>query len=274
MTVRHDDSVPVRSVEVSLDVPGTPEQVWEAIATGPGFTAWFCPATIEGREGGAARFELAPGMETSGTVTAWEPPRRFVATDEGWMPGAPSLATEILVEARSGGTCRVRIVSSLFTSSAEWDDQLESFESGWPSFLRLLLLYLERFAGQPCTPVRAMGVTEGPEADAWNRLLAGLGLAGAAPGERRSTTSTGAPPLAGTVDCVAEREVMLHLEEPAPGYAIFNGCTHGGQVLLSVGLHLFGEGAAAARERDEPRWRAWIESQFPMPSPVEGVSAG
>ena len=66
MTVRHDDSVPVRSVESSIEVPGTPEQVWEAIATGPGFTAWFCPARIEEHEGGVAAFEVAPGWEGAG----------------------------------------------------------------------------------------------------------------------------------------------------------------------------------------------------------------
>ena len=27
-----------RSIDIQLEVPGTPEQVWEAIATGPGLT--------------------------------------------------------------------------------------------------------------------------------------------------------------------------------------------------------------------------------------------
>ena len=273
MTVRRDDSVPVRSVEVSIDVPGTPEQVWEAIATGPGFTAWFCPARIEGREGGVAAFEVAPGMESAGTVTAWEPPRRFVASDELWIPGAPRLATEILVEARSGGTCRVRIVSSLFTSSDDWDDQLESLEQGWPAFLRLLRLYMEGFAGQPCTPVRALGLSAAPEEEAWNRMLGALGLAGAAAGERFTTRGTGAPALGGVVERVDEREVSLRLDEPAPGYGILTACSHGGQVMLSLGLHLFGEGAEAARERDEPLWRGWMEARFPTAEAVEAAPA-
>ena len=32
-----------RSVQVEVEVPGTPEQVWQAIATGPGVGAWFVP---------------------------------------------------------------------------------------------------------------------------------------------------------------------------------------------------------------------------------------
>ena len=33
-----------RTIELSVDVPGTPEEVWDAIATGPGITSWFIPA--------------------------------------------------------------------------------------------------------------------------------------------------------------------------------------------------------------------------------------
>ena len=48
---------------------------------------------------------------------------------------------------------------------------------------------------------------------------------------------------------------------------------HAGQVLLSFNLYLFGEDAAAVRERDEPLWRAWMEARFPAPSPVEEAPA-
>ena len=43
-----------RSVQVEVEVPGTPEQVWEAIATGPGVGAWFVPTDVDGRVGGFA----------------------------------------------------------------------------------------------------------------------------------------------------------------------------------------------------------------------------
>ena len=42
-----------RSVQVEVEVPGTPEQVWQAIATGPGVSAWFVPAEMDGRVGGS-----------------------------------------------------------------------------------------------------------------------------------------------------------------------------------------------------------------------------
>ncbi|HEX6862130.1 MAG TPA: SRPBCC domain-containing protein, partial [Thermoanaerobaculia bacterium] len=129
-----------RYVELEFEVPGTPEQVWRAVATGPGISSWFVPTEVEEREGGALMFHLGPGMDSPGIVTGWEPPRRFAYEEPDWSPGAPPVATELLVEARSGGTCVVRMVHSLFTSSEEWDDQLEGFESGWPPFFDVLRL--------------------------------------------------------------------------------------------------------------------------------------
>jgi hypothetical protein len=54
------------------------------------------------------------------------------------MADAPALATEILIEARAGGICVVRMVHSLFTDTDAWDDQMESFERGGPQFIEKL----------------------------------------------------------------------------------------------------------------------------------------
>ena len=42
-----------RSVEAEVEVPGTPEEVWQAIATGPGISSWFVPT--ESKSAKAAR---------------------------------------------------------------------------------------------------------------------------------------------------------------------------------------------------------------------------
>ncbi|CAH2400009.1 hypothetical protein [Mesorhizobium ventifaucium] len=47
-----------RWVEMEFITPGTPEQVWRAIATGPGNTAWFTKTTIDAP---------APGIALIGT---------------------------------------------------------------------------------------------------------------------------------------------------------------------------------------------------------------
>jgi uncharacterized protein YndB with AHSA1/START domain len=131
-----------RSIQVEVEVPGNPEEVWQAIATGPGVSSWFVPTEIEEREGGEVVSHFGPGMDARATVTAWEPPHRFAAESRDLGPDAPPLATEWIVEGRSGGTCVVRVVHSLFASGDDWDDQLASIESGWPSFFQNLRLCL------------------------------------------------------------------------------------------------------------------------------------
>ena len=174
-----------RSVEAEVEVPGTPEDVWQAIATGPGITSWFVPATVEEREGGSIVCNFGPGMESLSTITTWEPPHRFVADSRDDMgPDDPTVATEWIVEARSGGTCVVRVVHSWFTSSDDWDDQFEGHTYGWISFFRVLRLYLEHFRGQPGSPFQLMGVAPEPKSEAWEALTSRLGLKGAEVGKR------------------------------------------------------------------------------------------
>src|SRR4051812_44479172 len=40
-----------RSVQIEIEVPGTPEEVWQAIATGPGISSWMVPAEFEEKDG-------------------------------------------------------------------------------------------------------------------------------------------------------------------------------------------------------------------------------
>ncbi len=58
-------------------VEATPEQVWEAIATGPGIDSWFMGRN-EVRPGPGGTVRMAFGEYTpESTITAWEPSHRF-----------------------------------------------------------------------------------------------------------------------------------------------------------------------------------------------------
>ena len=99
--------------ELELTVSATPEQVWDAIASADGISAWMLRTELDPREGGAVKFHMGPDGASEGTVTAFEPTRR-IAYEEDWATlvghaGADvtPLVTEFLVEARSGGTCVV-----------------------------------------------------------------------------------------------------------------------------------------------------------------------
>jgi uncharacterized protein YndB with AHSA1/START domain len=145
-----------RYVEAEAEVPGTPEQVWEAIATGPGISSWFVPTEIEEAAGGTpmksiSHFGADASMDAVSTITAWDPPRRFVAESPGEGPNHPTVATEWTVEARSGGSCVVRVVHSWFASGDDWDNQFEGHTYGWVAFFRILRLYLTYFRGQRCS---------------------------------------------------------------------------------------------------------------------------
>ncbi len=253
-----------RSIEVEVEVPGTPEEVWQAIATGPGVSSWFVPSEIDGREGGEIVSHFAPGMDARATVTAWEPPHRFTAESRDMGPDAPALGTEWIVEARSGGVCVVRVVHSLFASTDDWDNQLTSVESGWPAFFRTLRLYLEHFRGQRCSNLQAMAMAPQPVSTAWETLTSGLGLAGVAPGQRWSAPA-GAPPFAGVVEDAGEsthRFELLRLDEPAPGLALLQATSAGKQVYMAASLYLYGDRGAEAAARDEPLWRSWMMERF------------
>jgi uncharacterized protein YndB with AHSA1/START domain len=255
-----------RSVEVETEVPGTPEEVWQAIATGPGISAWFVPTKLEGREGGEVVLDFGPGMESKAVITTWDAPRRFVAETKGGMgPGSPTVADEWTVEAKSGGTCRVRVVHSWFASTDDWDNQFESVEQGWPAFFRILKVYLAHFRGQPSEVILLMAMSSESKSTVWDRLLGSLGLARLAQGQRVET-APGAPRLAGIVERVVDKEheeLLLRLEEPTSGVAHFLPVVMGGQVCLSVRHYLYGAQARAVAAREAPVWQTWIDGLLP-----------
>jgi len=81
-----------RSVQVEVAVPGTPEEAWQAIATGPGVWSWFVPTEFEGVDGRpvAVTMNFGPCMVPRSAVTAWDPPRMFATQGEGWGGSPPS----------------------------------------------------------------------------------------------------------------------------------------------------------------------------------------
>lgn len=265
------DSSGRRYVQAEVEVPGTPEQVWDAIATGPGISSWFVPTEVESGPDGVPtkvvmHFSPDGSMDAVGQVTSWDPPRRFSAKSPGEGPNAPPIATEWIVEARSGGACAVRVVHSWFAATDDWDKQFEGHEQGWVSFFRILRLYLAHFAGHASSALQVMGFSSGSVAEAWDALVRPLGLAGVAEGQL-VTTPAGAPRMAGIVERVGPpeypTELLIRLNEPAPGIAHMFAMSMGGPACMPVRLYLYGLSAPAAVAREEPVWQAWMNERFP-----------
>jgi hypothetical protein len=258
-----------RSIQVEVEVPGTPEEVWQAIATGPGISSWFAPVEFEERDGKpiAVMVNVGPGMESRSVVTAWDAPRKFASQGEGWLPGAPPIATEWSVEARAGGVCVVRMVQSLFASTDSWDDQLIGTESGIPGAFRILRIYLTHFRGQRSAFMQFMAPVAGTPADAWATLTAALGFNGAGVGQSWAAPA-GVPALGSVVEHVSQNPpgVLLRLEEPGPGTAALFTMDLGQSVMAVFSCYLYGDQAAATVARETPLWQAWIQERFPMPT--------
>lgn len=281
MPVRKDEQGN-RRVEMEVLVPGTPDEVWEAMATGPGNTGWFVPTEVVPGLGGSIRMTFGEGAVAEGEITAWDPPHRCAYVERDWQPGAPAVATEITITARSGDRCVVRMVHSLFSSSDAWDDQLEGFESGWPGFFAVLRLYLGHFKGMQAGSFMVLSAAAGEALPVWRRLCEELGLTAASVGERRELEA-GPDRWSGVVEQVfqdaQQRWVLLRIDAPEPGIALVGtGGTSAdpgemekevGKVAsrthVSVARYHYGNGASERAREGERRWRAWFSETFPAP---------
>ena len=245
-------------IELEVEVEGTAEEVWAAIATGPGISSWYVPHTVEERNGGTATasFGSGPEMQVTGRVAAWDPPRRIVFdggdADEG-------LAFEWLIEEKGGGTCIVRLVNSGFVDGDEWDDYYDAMTEGWGIFLANLQLHCRHFRGQAAMASLPMATWPGPRGDSWQRLTDGLGIASVVTvGDRVDVATTGAPALGGVVVAQTPHRISLLVDTPAAGTAFIAAEGRGDDVEVSIWTYLYGDDGASASTRDDPRWRAWL----------------
>jgi uncharacterized protein YndB with AHSA1/START domain len=254
--------VPLR-LEVTIELPGPPEQVWDAIATANGITAWFTPTQLEERLGGSVTFEMGEDMASTGEVTAWEPNRRLEYSEPNWAPVAglgeqelTPLVTEFLIEATSGGTCSLRVVSSAFGTGADWEREFfEDMGKHWVPFFDNLRLYLTHFPGQQVTPLSVDATVPGPSESAWAVLVAEVG----------SDTVGAAVEVNGVRGTVQRsgggvQQLLLRLDDPVPGFLLF-GAHEMGEGAARVGItgYLFSDAAPTYVERERPGWQAWLD---------------
>jgi uncharacterized protein YndB with AHSA1/START domain len=245
--------------ELELEVPGTPEQVWDAIATGAGISAWMLPTRLDPREGGSVEFEMGPGEASRGTVTGFQPPRR-IAYEEDWATlvghsGADvtPLVTEFLVEARSGGTCVVRVVTSAFGTGADWENEFwEDMEKGWAPMLDNLRVYLVRFPGQHATSMSAGVAFAIPREAAVAAVRGRLGVE--AVGDPFSAVGA-----TGRLERTLDHHFLLQLDGPVPGFLSFSSFPGDEGSGVHVQGYLFSDAAPAWVDQGQRAWQAWLE---------------
>jgi uncharacterized protein YndB with AHSA1/START domain len=240
-----------------MDVDATPEEVWDAIATGPGMDSWFLGHTeIEPRQGGEVRWTLRPGRggETMvSTVTTWNPPSRIVTSGAEIQDGSRH-DFDYTVTEREGGRTNIRYVHSGMLGG-DWEAEYEAMQEGDPMYFFKLAQYLHHFKGRVAVTVDRFGpvVRDPDQVMAAYRRALGLGD-DVAVGNRVSLMPDGVAPIEGEIDCVSQHFIGVLSDEAI--YRFIHGLTG----ATMVGHHFFAEDAN--KRELEGDWQAWLDRSF------------
>jgi len=231
-------------------VPASPDEVWAAIASGPGIDSWFMGRSeVQPGPDGAVRTvfgEYAPELG----VTAWDPARRF-SYRSGEAPDGRFIAYEFLIEGRAGGSTVLRAVTSGFLPGDDWADEFEAMTLGGELYFRTLVEYLTYFAGRFAEPVTAFG----PPGTSWDRdralLCRALGLSDTAkPGDQARVTVAGTGSVGGVVYCANAHVIGVRTQDAL--YRFLRGFA---KPALAA-HHLFAAGADPAQA--QLAWTSWL----------------
>jgi len=166
-----------KTIDLSIEIDATPEQVWEAISQAEGLKRWFpLDAGVTPGEGGSMTWSWGEGCEGTAEISAWEEGSHIQLIERPASETTAPILTDFRIETRSGKTV-LRLVNSGFDPGEEWADYVDTLDSGWRYFLWNLKHYLER---HPATPRRMVWSREKSplsKDEAWRRLLGPGGLA-------------------------------------------------------------------------------------------------
>ena len=234
------------------EVPANPDEVWAAIATGPGIDSWFMGRNeVQSGAGGTVRTvfgEYAPEL----AVTGWDPARRF-AYRSGEAPDGRFIAYEFLIEGRAGGSTVLRTVTSGFIPGDDWADEFEAMTLGGEMYFRTLVEYLTYFTGRFATPVTAFG----PPGTDWTReltsLCRGLGLTGSARrGDHARFAVDGSGPTEGVVYFANAHTIGIRTQD-----ALCRFLRGFGKPVIAA-HHLFAPDADPGQAQQA--WESWLAS--------------
>lgn len=251
-------------MHLETQVDATPEQVWDALATGSGIDSWFMGRTeVEAGPGGTVRTDLG-GFVQESTITHWEPGRRF-GYRSATAPDGSFLAIEWLIEGRAGASTVLRSVGSGFIASADWDGEYESLKSGGTMYFHSLTEYVTHFAGRTAVPVSAVRPYSGNRKRMWTVINEGLGLpAFIAPGDPVRLTPTGLDALEGVIDYTTPQFLGVRTADGL--YRFFPARGN----LVTVGHHLFTRSVHPGQI--ERSWQSWLARLFPSPAEADGLA--
>ncbi len=242
-------------VRAEIAIEATPEQVWEAISTGPGIDSWFMGRNdVQRRDGGTVTQSIGGTTYTS-TVTAWEPSKRFTyQSDE--LPDGTFMAFDYLIEGRAGGSTALRLVHSGFLSD-DWEAQYDALKKGDGMYLQKLAAYLKHFPGRTSTFNTLIPGPQVPDQDrVWEAFKSALGLTGEVTrGDRVVLSVDGLPKAEGVV----ESADYPSIPSVCTGDALYT-FMHGYRDTVVVEQHSFVPGVD--EKATEGAWKSWLATTF------------
>ncbi|HEY1574206.1 MAG TPA: SRPBCC domain-containing protein [Pseudonocardiaceae bacterium] len=240
-----------------VTINATPDEVWDAIATGPGIDSWFMGhSEVEPREGGRNSMTLF-GSTSGSTVTAWEPGRRFAFRSDENPEDGTFMAFEYLVEGRGDGSTLVRFVHSGLLAGDDWEAEYDALREGDPMYLKKLAVYVEHFAGRHAT--HNLFLPGSPVADrsaVWSAFTSVLGVTDeVTEGAKVSVALPGHPADEGVV-AVADSPHYV-LIRTADGIYLLE---HGFQDRVVFVYHGFGE--SIDEQELQSAAQSWLSTAF------------
>jgi uncharacterized protein YndB with AHSA1/START domain len=239
-------------IHSEAELEASPEQVWQALATGAGLNAWFSGAIeLQPGPGGTLR-STTGGYSDELSVTAWEPGRR-VTYRSAEDADNRFYALEWLVQGRAGGTL-LRCVASGFIPGDDWEAEFDSLRDGGAMYFLSLVQYLNFFSGQAALVVDAFSSPQADWAHAWQVLTDALGLtASVAAGDHVLLAPAGLTPIAGEVFIAAKHVLAIRAE-----HGLYRFVQAGPVALASHRIF----DANSNPQQTGQAWQAWLTQVF------------
>lgn len=230
--------------EISVDA--TPDQVWDAITSGPGVDSWLMGRTEIDSDNKTSTFSMF-GNTSTAAITMWEPGHRY-ATKEEPNPDGTFTAFEWLIETREGGGAVVRFVHSGALGD-DWEAEYDGLAAGDQAYLTKLAVYLAHFAPRTATQSTFL---PGPIApDPWTAMTAAVGVGvDATDGRPARLTVPGIRPVDGVVEFVHPPSFVGMRTDDAIYLLI-----HGYRGMTFATAHYFDD---RDRTAEIEAWQAWL----------------
>lgn len=246
-------------IRKEIEIAASPEDVWEAIATGPGIDGWFLGVgnQVEPRVGGQVVLDFSGGQGVK-TITAWEPLHHFAYGGDP-DPDGTLHAFDFEIEGH-GDTTILRIVHSGFLAD-DWETEYDALDEGDAMYWHQIAQYVLHFRGR--TPV-LVSLVRPDEPDRERTLTLyrdALGLADPIRlGDRVAIDVDGLPTIDGEIDFVSAAIIGVRADDALYRFThIPHGFAFLGHRIFRNDVDLPAVSAA---------WQAWLDRSFADASPA------